>query len=435
MKRISTYGEGLVKAFSEFFPGRFFSQWKLAANTQWTVHRLVLAAMLMTFSAEQTIIDRFEAAWDLLRQWFPKWRLGKTYQGWCKAQLKWVSVVAPAMAKRMRQQMQAFAGSHWYREGWCAFAADGSRHDCPRTSDNKAKLGCAGKEKTGPQLFVTTLWHMGTGLPWDYRIGPGTASERRHLEAMLDDLPSRALLVADAGFTGYELLGRIRKADKHFLVRVGSNVHLLKELGYYEQEGPSTIYLWPEDFRDQEPLVLRLIVLTRGEKKMYLLTDVLDEVSLSDEQAALLYEMRWGVEVFYRSTKQTLERRKMLSRTAATCQAELHWTMLGIWLLGAMSVKAIVEQGRDPLSWSVALSRKYVREAMRKSEKKVRRGQELMHRLGKAIKDSYQRKGSKKAHDWPHRKQEKPPGDPKIRLATATEVKKAKKVRENLMPK
>jgi len=46
------------------------------------------------------------------------------------------------------------------------------------------------------------------------------------------------------------------------------------------------------------PLVLRLIVLRRGEQEVYLLTNVLDPKRLSDEDAGVLYEMRWGIEVF-----------------------------------------------------------------------------------------------------------------------------------------
>src|SRR4029453_634829 len=111
------------------------------------------------------------------------------------------------------------------------FAADGSRLECPRTAANEAGLGCAGKRKTGPQLFLTTLWHMGTGLPWAFRIGPGTASERRHLEAMLPELPRQALVIADAGFTGYDLYRRLLAAQMNFLLRVGANVQLLRKLG------------------------------------------------------------------------------------------------------------------------------------------------------------------------------------------------------------
>jgi hypothetical protein len=43
---------------------------------------------------------------------------------------------------------------------------------------------------------------------------------------------------------------------------------------------------------------------------------------LTNGQAKRLYQARWGKEVFYRSYKQTLQRRKLLSRTAPTCLVE-----------------------------------------------------------------------------------------------------------------
>src|SRR5262249_51696765 len=99
-------------------------------------------------------------------------------------------------------------------------------------------------------------------------------------------------------FTGYDLLRSIIQAGHSFLVRVGSNVHLLKELGYVEWQGPDTVYLWPEEHhQDLPPVVLRLLVLQRDKQEMYLVTNVFSEGALTREQAALLYEMRWGVEM------------------------------------------------------------------------------------------------------------------------------------------
>jgi hypothetical protein len=432
MKRISSHSQPLVKAIRKFFPSQFFSHIKVSRRTTlWLPQRIAFFAMLMMWDAEKNLQDRFAAARDLLRALFPKWRLGTDYQGWCDAQLQYIGVIQPALAKRLREQMRQFTGQHWLREGWCAFAADGSRVECPRTDANKEGLGCAGRKKTGPQLFLTTLWHMGTGLPWDYRIGPGTDSERNHVRDMLGDLPANSLLIADAGFTGYDLLRSIIQAGHSFLIRVGSNVHLLKELGYVEWQGPDTVYLWPEEHHDKlPPVVLRLLVLQRGQQKMYLLTNVFSEEALAQEQAAFFYEMRWGVEVFYRSCKQTMDKRRMLSRTPQTCKAELHWVVLSMWLLGAMSVSAIIERGGAPLSWSVALARKQIRATMRAALKGSRRGGNLSAQLANAVKDSYERHGSKKAHAWPHKKKEKPPGAPKIRSAEAAEIKKAQRLRE-----
>jgi hypothetical protein len=197
----ASYRHGLKDAIGKLLPGQFFSRWPVSGS-KWSPLRVFWLAMLMVWSAEQTLQARFEETREVVRSLFPKWSLGKSYTGWYEAQLKWLTPLRPALGKRLRGQLQTLAGRHWQREGWCAFAADGSRVECPRTAANENELKCAGKKKTGPQLFVTTLLHMGTGVPWDFRIGPGKASERRHLEEMLPDLPPRSLVVADAGFTG-----------------------------------------------------------------------------------------------------------------------------------------------------------------------------------------------------------------------------------------
>ena len=168
-------------------------------------------------------------------------------------------------------------------------------------------------------------------------------------------------MVADAGFVGYGLCLRLLRHGRHFLLRVGGNITLLTDLGYYHEERDGLVYLWPQKHRRCRPLVLRLIVLRHGKQDVYLLTDVLDPAQLTDEEAATLFGMRWGEEVFYRSYKQTMQRRKLLSRTAATCLAEAQWTLLGLWLLGLMTVLRLVGAGIDPLAMSVAGARDAVR--------------------------------------------------------------------------
>jgi len=428
----STYRHGLVEAIAKWFPGQFFSRWPLSAKVKWSPQRLFWMAILMTWSADQTLQARFDEARDVLRALFPKWPLGKTYTGWYDAQLEWLEPLQPALKKRLRQQIEAQAGRHWLREGWCAFAADGSRIECPRTLANEKELKCAGREKTGPQLFVTTLLHMGTGLPWDFRIGPGTASERRHLEEMAPDLPKNALVVADAGFTGYELFRRLLRADQNFLVRVGSNVHLLRKLGYFEREGPDLVYLWPEKNWHEPPVALRLIVRRQGKKTMYLVTNVLDQRALSNRSAGILYEMRWGVEVFYRTFKQTLEKKKMLSHTPDAARCELTWSLYGLWLLQCISVGDILAKRGDPLRWSAARARQRVRQSMRRALKRRDKDRRLSKDLTQMLKDEYQRRGSKKARNWPHKKKEKPPGAPKIQSANAEQKRAVKRLKKKL---
>jgi len=427
VKRSSSYQDSLLRAMRQWLPGQFFSHWPVLRRVCWTAHRVFWTSILMAWSVEQTLGERFDAVRRFLKTVLPHWCLGRSYQGWFDALQKWLLPLQPAVAKHLRQQMHALAGRHWQPHGWCAFAVDGSRVECPRTKANEQELGCAGRKKTGPQLFVTTLWHMGLGLPWDYRLGPGKSSERRHLEAMLGELPPRSLLLADAGFIGYELCQRIVAAEQAFVLRVGKNVTLLTRLGYYEREDAQTVYLWPQKQRRCHPLVLRLIVCGSGTDKVYLVTNVLDQQQLSDATAAVFYQRRWGVEVFYRSCKQTLQRRKMLSRCPSGCYAELHGTMLGLWLLGLISVAAIVRRGGTPLSWSVALSRRLVRQALQGTG----RG-DLQVRLARAVKDDYQRQASKKARDWPHKKKEPAAGAPKIKPANREQLRQMKRLEEKL---
>jgi hypothetical protein len=340
------------------------------------------------------------------------------------------------LAGQLRQRMHVWCGAHWQRLGFCCFAADGTRIDCPRTAANKKALGRGGRKRSGPQLCLTTLWHMGSGLPWSWRIGRADSCERHHLRDMLRELPCESLLVCDAGFAGYDLFRRMRRRKLHLLVRVGSNIHLLRRLGC-RREGTETVYLWPGGGRGRSrrrsPLPLRLIKLqnkrrrSRGRKTpkaraAYVVTD-LPASRLTRRTAATLYAMRWGVEVFYRGLKQKLQRRKMLSASPKRARVELHWAVLGLWLIGLLVVRAALRAGRDPLGWSVALALRAVRDAVR-----GQRG--LGPALAAAARgpDRYQRTGSKASRHWPHKKTDRPPGPSHVRDATAEEIRHAREV-------
>jgi hypothetical protein len=333
-----------------------------------------------------------------------------------------------ALKRRFRRAMQGMPQQFWKCGAWVAFSVDGSRQEAPHTAANESDLGCAGRKKTGPQVFITTVWHLGLGLPWDFRVGPGTDSERNHAWEMVDDLPPQALLVADAGFVGYKLCRKLMCSSRSFLLRVGGNIRLLRKLGYYQRERGDIVYLWPkkrQQRKGQKPLVLRLIRLRQGQQTMYLLTNVLDRRQLTNTQARKLYQLRWGEEVFYRSYKQTLQRRTLLSRTAPTCVAESQWTLLGLWLLGLLTVPRIVAAGRDAKAWSVAESRDLVRQALRNERPRRRPRQPLVRLFAVAVKDSYTRTSDKTARNYPRKKKEKPPGPPKIETARRAEIKRA----------
>ena len=93
--------------------------------------------------------------------------------------------------------------------------------------------------------------------------------------------------------------------------------------------------------------------------------------------------------------------------------------VVALWLLGLMTASAILARGGDPLAWSAAKARDRVRRSMRRALTRRCQDQGLAGDLARATKDGAVRRGSKKARDWPHKKTEKPPGEPKIHLPTA----------------
>lgn len=395
---------------------------------RWLPRLLVWAAILISWDQASTQLSRFAGARKTLTSMLPSRRVvGRSYQGFIKALLPLQQRLLELVCSHLRGQIKRLAGRHWSREGIVAFAIDGSRIECPRTKINEQAFGLGGKKGCGPQMWLTTLWHMGTGLPWAFMQGRSDSSERHHLREMLPLLPQQSMIVGDAGFVGFQLLGEIISSGRLFLVRAGGNVRLLRQLGWIKCEGGETVYLWPRKHRDCPPLVLRLIVLQRRGRNIHLLTNAPEE-SLNLRQASVLYGMRWGVEVFYRSLKQTLEHRMMRSRSPKQAQAELAWSVVGLQLMGLMSVQEIIADGNDPLGWSLAATRDLIRQAMRFGPSRALSDRSWRRALAACVKDGYCRRGEKDSRQWPDRKHQQPPEPPKTTVASAKEIQQAQEL-------
>jgi DDE family transposase len=423
-------------------------------RVRWTERLLVVCAILVAWGHEPALVDRFAAARACLVQMFPtRRRPGETYEGFIEAleKVSWGLLGRVAGHLRGLVRGAAVAAGCWETCGWVAFGADGSKIDCPMTRANEVGLGLASRANSWPQMLLALMFHAGSGLAWDFRRGGARASERELLLGMLASLPAKALLLLDAGFTGYELLRSILLGDRSFLVRVGSNVRLLTKLGYAAEEREGLVYLWPKEKQKKqcEPLVLRLITFTDGRnRRMHLLTNVLCPLRLSDASALQLYRLRWGAELMYRSLKQTLGKRKMLSDCPEHAAVELDWATAGLWMLDLMNAR----QAGLSVKRGVAPSLRAVRSAMAGRDPCSGRGHghgqgqgqgqgrgarvgRLAAALARSTGDGYRRLKPKKARHYPQKKREKPPGDPKARTATDAEVLLAKEIREELAAK
>ena len=324
-------------------PANIFAACRVGVNVSWKARILTFAAVLWVWSDERTLGKRFVTARKLVIKMF-RWQEepGTSYQGFIKALHKWKVELFAVILPQLRNRMRESAGDCWTVAGWVVFGVDGSRVETPRTKANESRFHPTKKRKkqqrarkgkaprltkkasreakkatkrkqvarkqasknskkqlAGPQIWLTLFWHVGLGLPWDWKTGPVDSSERAHMLEMLGILPKNSMIVADAGFVGYDNWRAIDRADHAFVIRVGANVKLLKKLGY-ARERAGLVYLWPDKARqkDRPPLVLRLITVHNGKHPMYLVTNVLSQKKLSDRAATEIYKARWGIEVY-----------------------------------------------------------------------------------------------------------------------------------------
>jgi hypothetical protein len=424
----------------------------------WTPQTLVFAALLWAWSDERTLIERFTTARKIItNRYAEQQEPAGSYQAFIKLLRKWTEPLLNTLSVAFRQRMGQTLAAVWMVEGWLVFAVDGSRVDVPRTRKNeeryspKSKLSRAAQKRrrqrrrrraaqaarerkaNTPRIWLTMLWHVGSGLPWDWRTGPSDSSERGHFQDMLGSAPSGSLLTADAGFVGYDLWKTVLDAGDQLLVRVGSNVKLLKKLGYArEREG--LVYLWPDRAAKKRlpPLVLRLVVVTNpGRGPIYLVTTVMSHKTLSDAQMAVVYRKRWGIEVYYRHCKQTFERRKLRSHNPDNAMVELHWSLLGMWAMGLHSHSRLVGRGVLPEQISFAGVWRAYRRAMREYKSPPDLGERMRQLIDRAIIDPYERT-NKASRDYPRKKQEQATGPPILRKATRAQVQQAMQVKREL---
>src|SRR6516164_11388324 len=266
-RQLRRHARSFVDCLREFLTPAL---WKQAHNkrrahrcsSRWSTQPLVLVVLLMTWCCGDSQPERFETAKAFCMVCLPKRRRpGRTVQGFQKALAKMPTAVLRAIASGIRQILALRLAAYWWDDGFIGIGCDGSRVECPRTAELEARLGQAGKDGSAPTIWVTALVLLRLGLPWAWRIGKGTASERWHLFQMLDLLPQAALLVADAGYFGFELAKQLVEKKVCFLLRMSSNVTLYTEEHVVMErfrEGP--VYYFPRKKDKQgEPLRLRLL--------------------------------------------------------------------------------------------------------------------------------------------------------------------------------
>jgi hypothetical protein len=455
----SVHLDFLRKAMEWVVDQSIFQNLKTHGNITWIAKDLVMLAVLWVWSEKSQLTAAFQESAVWSKRLFGGVAVG-SYQSLTNALVRYGGQLVPLLWNRLHQLMEQVANDHWRIGLWLAIAVDGSRVSTPRTkanenafraanygksnsakyrkkkSKNKRKKNRVKAETVTPQIWITLLWHMGLRLPWSWKLGPSDSSERTHFRDMLatQKFPKNTLFCGDAGFVGYDLWRSIIDAEHNFLIRVGGNVRLLTKLGYYARERDGIVYVWPDSAarKKQPPLVLRLIHLKGERGDVYLLTNVLNSRHLSNALASRLYKLRWGIELQFRTLKQTFGRRTLRSRTPDRAYAELEGSLLGLWMIHLFAVKEQVAIGEPPKQTSAAMAIHVVRSILFLWCEVPEEGSDLSTLLQQAVLDNYTRRTSKRGRYRPNKKDKPSAGKPKIEKANQKKKQLLKKYQQHL---
>ncbi len=422
---------------------------------RWQTQPLLHVLLLMTWCAGDSLPERFETARAFYVAGHQRRRRpGKTFPGFQQALEKLPTRVLRATAAGLRQRLTQVFASRWLCDGFVPLGCDGSRLACPRSQELERRLAMfkkkrrkkrkvvagaaeapkprktpAGDDERTPQIWVTAILHLGLEVLWSWRLGTGTASERQHLGQLIATLPATTLLVADAGYVGYDLLGALQAAGHGFLVRLSSRAPLyVEDKSTLRDYCEGVVYYWPWKVQQQDrpPLPVRLWRVRGDKADVWLMTNVLDKERLPRRLASKFYRWRWRNEGLFRTYKRTLGKVKLMSRTVAEVHREAEGSLLATQVLlaqGAWAEPAGSAQGQGLPS-----PRKVLCEIRREIQNVVgmylgpRQRRSYYQRLEQARWKKRQQKSAKVRRRWPGRVDHKPPGAPKI-LKMGTDLK------------
>ena len=426
--------KSLIGSMREFLTPEVFKQVRNLArrrkSPRWDLHPLIYVLLLTTYCCGDSLPEKFEAARAFYVACCPKRkRPGQGFAGFEKAMAKLPMPVLRTLAAAIRRRTAAVFSDRWSVGGFIPLGCDGTRQACPRTAELERRLGTFGKEGSAPMIWNTSIVHLTLGFPWCWRLGKGgKASERSHLIHMLPWLPPLTMLVADAGYVGYEVVASLLAVPKlFFLIRMSSNATFYTEANIpLDEFREGIVYYWPKRQQDGgRPAIpgrLLRIHSQRHKADVWLFTNVLDPTQLPLETAGLFYRWRWENEGFFRTYKRTLKKVALMSRTLRLVHREAEASMIATQLLLCQGALAMPVPKRDSLPMMCS-PRAVLLEARRDIAGRVKPRPPFTDRIARAQRERRARSTPKQKRPWPRRKDHTPPQPPL--LLSLTESQKA----------
>ena len=263
------------------------------------------------------------------------------------------------------------AGSWW--RGSRLVAIDSTVLDLPDTALNEERFGKPGSgrgEMRGafPQARVVALTECGTHAIIGAEIGPCTTGETTLARKLFTGLDEGMLLLADRGFSGYDLWRAAAATGAQLCWRTRSNAVL--PVTQALPDGSYLSALQPPRGNPGKPLTVRVIEYTlahpsrgKGDAPIRLITTLVDPTQAPALELAALYGERWEEESAFDELKthQRGAGRVLRSKSPEMVIQEIYAHLLVYYAIRVLINRAAEPEELDPDRVSFIASLRVVR--------------------------------------------------------------------------
>jgi Insertion element 4 transposase N-terminal/Transposase DDE domain len=290
------------------------------------------------------------------RRWRGNWRVPTT-AAITRARARLGPEPLRALFAEVCQPVATEAGSGSFYRAWRLVAVDGTTFDLPDTAANAGFFGRPGSPRGAgkgafPQVRVAGLGECGTHAIFAAALGPLAVHETELARRLFGRLRAGMLLIADRGFTGFDLWRAAAATGADLLWRVRNSAVLPVAEQLADGSYLSHIYAARDKHRHADPITVRVVEYTlAGQATVYrLITTILDPAQAPALDLAALYAQRWEFEISLGELKthQGAPQMVLRSHTPDGVQQEVYGFLLVHYAIRALMHQAALDKGTDP---------------------------------------------------------------------------------------
>jgi hypothetical protein len=246
----------------------------------------------------------------------------------------------------------------WYRS-WRLVSLDGSTLDVADEQANDEAFGRPGASRGSsayPQIRFVSLVESGTHVLFGSQMGAYGTGEITLAKAVLANLQTGMLCLADRNFFGFQLWRMAVATGADLLWRVKRNMRLECEKRFPDGSYLSHVYACEQDWRHKaNGIQVRVIDyqlegVADAEPIYRLVTTILDPETAPAQELAALYHERWEIETALDELKTHLRGGKVVlrSKTPDLVRQEFYGLLMAHFAIRDLMHQAALKADEDP---------------------------------------------------------------------------------------